>query len=72
MFQVISKVLLLKSFSCAPYPKMIEGDENKDSDGRERPGTWLGCQWVWGVVECEWGTWQSREWGDEKRDEGVE
>ena len=56
MFQVISKVLLLKSFSCAPYPKMIEGDENKDSDGRERPGTRLGCQWVWGVVECEWGT----------------
>lgn len=39
MFQVISNVLLLKSFLCAPYPKIIEGDENNDG-GWERPGTW--------------------------------
>lgn len=71
MFQVISNMLLLKSFLCAPYRKIIEGDENNDSGGRERPGTWLGCWWVWGVGS-EWGKWQLREWGDEERDEGVE
>lgn len=39
MFQVISNVLLLKSFSRAPCPKTFEGDENNDSGGPERPGT---------------------------------
>lgn len=73
MFQVISNVLLLKSFSRAPCCKIIEGDENNDSGGPGRPGTWLGYPWVGGgVVEYEWGRWQLKEWGDEKRDEGVE
>ena len=58
MFQVISNVLLLKSFLCAPYPKIIEGDENNDG-GWERPGTWLGCWWVWGEVSGESDSWRN-------------